>query len=281
MKIKKLHPAFFVFSVIVLCFGYGIFFLLYLVAIVIHELAHAIVARRLGYKLENFYLMPYGAALKYQDIFAENDELKIAIAGPIASLFAGFLTVAVWWIFPGTYNVTQNFVLANFALAIFNFLPAFPLDGGRVLINILSEKMPRSKALKIAIIFNYVFSGLFLILFVISIFVKINFNFLIVAIFLFIGVFDGIFQGKYQPIYATDKTKMLSKGVNTKITTISCHTPLFKAIKKFAINKYNVILILLDNGQVRMLTENTLKMMMENYDLKLTFYDIYSKLETY
>lgn len=281
MKLKKLHPAFLVFSIIILCFGYGLFFLLYLFAIVIHEFAHAIVARRLGYKMQNFYLMPYGACLQYQDIFAENDELKIAIAGPIASLLTGFITVAIWWIFPETYNFTENFAIANFALAIFNFLPAFPLDGGRVLINILSESMPRKKGLKIAIIFNYIFTGIFLILFIISIFVKTNFNFLIIAIFLFLGVFDGIFQGKYQPIYIQDKTKMLSKGVNTKIITISCHTPLYKVCKKFAINKYNIFLILQDNGQVRLLTENMLKMLFENYDLQLTFHDIYSKLETY
>lgn len=281
MKIKKFHPAFLVFSIVILICGYGLFFLLYLCAIIIHESAHALVAKRLGYKLENFYLMPYGACLQYQDIFAENDELKIALAGPVASLIAGFITVAVWWIFPETYNFTENFAIANFALAIFNFLPAFPLDGGRVLINLLSEKMPRKKGLKIAIIFNYIFSGMFLILFITSIFIKINFNFLIIAIFLFLGIFDGIFQGRYQPVYNQNKQKMLQRGVDTKVITISCHTPLYKACKKFALNKYNIFLILQDNGQVRLLSENMLKMLFENYDLHLTFYDIYSNLETY
>ena len=152
---KKLHPAFFVFSVILLVCGYGLFFLTYLLAIVIHELGHGLIAKKLGYKLKNFYLMPYGACLSYEDTFVENDELKIAIAGPIISLLIGFFTVAVWWIFPFTYQYTADFALANFAIAIFNFLPAFPLDGSRIFINLLTEKITRKKALKLTVIFNY------------------------------------------------------------------------------------------------------------------------------
>lgn len=276
---KKFHPAFLILSIILLIFGYGLFFVFFLLALLLHEFAHAVVARKLGYKLSGFYLMPYGACLSYQDIFKENDELKIAIAGPLMSLLVGTITVAIWWIFPQTYLFTHTFAICNFALAIFNFLPAFPLDGGRVLINVLSEVMPRKKALKIAIIFNYVFSGLFLLFFLISIFFKINFNFLLIGIFLFVGIFDGYFQAKYLPCLSINKQKMLEKGIVSQILTFSSHVPIFKAIKKFASHKYNFILVLFDDGSVKFLSEDNFRLICERFDSKLSFCDIYKILE--
>lgn len=272
---KKFHPAFSVFAIVLLVAGYGLVFVLYLLAIIIHEFAHAIVAKKLGYKLNAIYLMPYGASLTYQDIFCGMDELYIAIAGPIASLLVGFITVAFWWIFPSSYAFTQTFALCNFALAIFNFLPAFPLDGGRVLINLLAEKMPRKKALKIAMIFNYVFVGMFFVLFVISCFGKVNFNFLIIGLFLIFGVFEGFFQAKYFPIYQFDKQKMLDKGVSTKLISMSCHVPLYKVAKKFALHKYNVFVFVFPNGKTKVLTEDALKNIFEKYAMTKSIFDVY------
>lgn len=273
---KKFHPAFLVFSLVLLFCGYGIFFLTYLIAIILHELGHSLVAKKLGYKLKNFYLMPYGACLSYDDTFVENDELKIAIAGPITSLLVGFLCISLWWIFPVTYNYTENFVLANFAIAVFNFLPAFPLDGSRVLINLLTEKITRKKALKITVIFNYALSLLFVLLFIISIFSYVNFSFIIIALFLFLGIFDASFQGKYLPYYCFDKKKNIYKGINTNVVTMSSASQIFLARRKLSLNKYNIFYIVYRHGQSKMIGEDTLKLLLENYDLKMTFEDIFS-----
>lgn len=270
---KKFHPAFTVFAVILLVAGYGLLVVLYLAAIIIHEFAHAMVAKKLGYKLDSFYLMPYGACLSYQDIFSGYDELHIAIAGPIASLLVGFVTVAFWWLFPTTYLFTQTFAMCNFALALFNFLPAFPLDGGRVLINVFSEYMSRKKALKIAIIFNYVLVGLFVLLFVVSCFQTINFNFLIIALFLAFGVFDGFFQAKYLPLFQTNKNKMLAKGVAVKWVSMSCHTPLYRVAKLFALHKYNMFVFIFPDGKAKILSEDALKLLFETQPMTSTVGD--------
>ncbi len=269
---KKIHPAFFVFAVILLIFGYGLIFLVYLIAVIFHEFGHAIVASKLGYKLKNFYLMPYGACLSYEDFgFLESDEILIAIAGPLINVILGVIGISLWWIFPSSYLYTQNFVTINFVLAIFNFLPAFPLDGGRVLLATMSKNMPRNKAIKITLCFNYVFCIMFLILFFVSIFTLINFNFLIVALFLFISVFGGKFHGKYEHVYSFDKMKFLEKVIPSKIFALSSSTPLYKIHRKISRTKYSVFLIVSTSGKVKMISENAIKKLLEKNDLNLTF----------
>ncbi|MGI5841723.1 MAG: site-2 protease family protein [Christensenellales bacterium] len=208
---KKFHPALIIFTILLLVFGLGKIVVAYLFALVVHEFAHAIVAYKLGYKLKNFFLLPYGACLSYQDIFFDDDEIKIASAGPVASFLTGMITIAIWWIFPLSYALTYEFAIANFALCVFNLLPAFPLDGARVFICLISNHMQKKKAFKITLIFNYVLSALFLVVFIISCFYAVNFNFLYICLFLIIGSFDGILQGKYFPIYKLDKQKNLQK----------------------------------------------------------------------
>jgi stage IV sporulation protein FB len=272
---KKLHPAFFVFIVIILFLGRARLLLIYFFALILHECAHALVASRLGYRLKNLYLMPYGACLMYQDIFFEDDELKIAVAGPIASLGFALLTMALWWIYPAIYSVTYEFVVANFALAFFNLLPAFPLDGARIFINIVSEKIERKKAFKLTTIFNYVFCAIFLFAFVISFFTKVNFNFLLIALFLFIGVFDGYFQAKYFNIYQVDKSRFLKRGVSAKTLAFSSNSTLLSVLKKISSYRYTVFVIVFENGKTRFFSEDYLKTIFNKFNLNLTFNDIY------
>lgn len=273
---KKLHPAFLVFSCVLLIFGYGLSVLTYLLVVFLHEMGHSIVAKKLGYTLDNFYLMPYGACLSYKEyFFLEKDEFLIAIAGPLTSLFSALLVIALWWIFPVTYIYTEFFVTASLVLAIFNFLPAFPLDGARIFISLASPTISRSKAIKITLILNYVFSGLFVLMFFISIFIKVNFNFLIIALFLILGIIDGKFQGKYQNLLSFDKSNLLEKGMNAKIMAFSSNVKLLKVCKKISKANFNLFFIVSKSGKVKMLSENALKNLFETYNLNLSFSDIY------
>ncbi len=272
---KKLHPAFFIFVVLLLFLGRLNLLVTYFFALVLHEAAHAIVARKLGYKLKNLYLMPYGACLMYQDIFFEDDEFKIAIAGPLASLAVALFTMAFWWVFPVIYSFTYKFVVANLALAFFNFLPAFPLDGARILINLLSTKIERKKAFKLTLILNYFFSGLFALLFVLTMFKNANFNFIIIALFLLIGAFDGFFQARYFNIYQINKTKFLKRGVKAKTLAFSSSVTLLKVFKKISVHRYTVFAIIFESGNTRFFSEDYLKRVFASYNLNLTFNDIY------
>jgi Zn-dependent protease/CBS domain-containing protein len=114
--------------------------LLFFGSIVIHELSHAIVANRLGQPVERISLFIFGgmAHLGHEPTNAR-DELKIAAVGPLTSFVLGafFLAVPRVFGFAGSFpmwaSVFDYLGFINFALGIFNLLPGFPLDGGRIL----------------------------------------------------------------------------------------------------------------------------------------------------
>ena len=118
-----------------------------------HELAHFFIAKKLGYKLNKLYVMPYGICLNYKEnIISNNDEIIIALAGPIINLIFCCVCVALWWLFPETYYYLDYFCFCNLVLAVFNLMPCFPLDGGRVFVAIISKYYDREKVYNISII---------------------------------------------------------------------------------------------------------------------------------
>ncbi len=131
------------------------------VGVLIHELAHSLVARRKGIKINNITLMIFGGiATMEEGVPDPKAELPMALVGPLASLVIGLVCMGIAFAVPA---VTQNppltgvviFVFGylgvlNIILFAFNLLPAFPMDGGRVLRAWLAERMPLHRATKIA-----------------------------------------------------------------------------------------------------------------------------------
>ncbi len=113
--------------------------ILFFVSVVLHELSHSLMARRLGIPVEGITLFIFGGVTKTsQESRSAREEFAIAVVGPITSIgLAG-----VFW---SLVNLTGDVLPAtvrygfghlgwiNLALGVFNMLPGFPLDGGRVL----------------------------------------------------------------------------------------------------------------------------------------------------
>ncbi|MCC7365609.1 MAG: site-2 protease family protein [Dehalococcoidia bacterium] len=108
------------------------------VTVLVHELAHAIVAQRRGLPVPKITLFIFGGVshLSRQPKSA-GEEFAIAAAGPATSLVIAVVTAALWALFRDANEqaeaVAGYLATVNFLLAIFNILPGFPLDGGRVL----------------------------------------------------------------------------------------------------------------------------------------------------
>jgi Zn-dependent protease/CBS domain-containing protein len=114
--------------------------LLFFASVLAHELSHAIVARRLGLKVEGITLFIFGGATSIQsDSRSPRDEALIALAGPLSSLVIGGVLVGAAALvdYPEPRLLLSWLGFINVVLGAFNLLPGYPMDGGRVLRAIL------------------------------------------------------------------------------------------------------------------------------------------------
>jgi|CXWL01.1.fsa_nt_gi Zn-dependent protease len=117
--------------------GGGIVALIFFLSVLAHELSHAIVSNRTGLPVRSITLFVFGGVANLdRDPDNAKQEFKIAIVGPLTSLLLGAMFAGLWAAIysfnEGVAGIFANLALINIALAIFNMLPGFPLDGGRV-----------------------------------------------------------------------------------------------------------------------------------------------------
>ena len=131
------------------------------IGVFIHELAHSLVALRSGIQISNITLLFFGGVAAIEEQEPEpRTELVMALAGPLTSLALGLISAAFVYVIqmlvqssPETGVLTYVFgylAILNVLLFGFNLLPAFPMDGGRVLRAYLATKMPLYRATAIA-----------------------------------------------------------------------------------------------------------------------------------
>jgi Zn-dependent protease/predicted transcriptional regulator len=105
--------------------------------LVLHELGHAIQARREGVQIEGITLWLFGGVAKIAGEFpSAGAEFRMAVAGPLVSLVLGVLFVAEAALWPGPGGIATELAwlgYINLVLLVFNLVPALPLDGGRML----------------------------------------------------------------------------------------------------------------------------------------------------
>lgn len=138
-----------------------VLFLAIFLCVLLHEFGHILMARKFGIRTPDVILLPIGGVARLERIPEEpKQELLIALAGPaVTALIAGLLWA--WLVVAGEPVVLQptgdtgaglalELFQINLLLLGFNLIPAFPLDGGRVLRALLSTRMPHVRATRIA-----------------------------------------------------------------------------------------------------------------------------------
>ncbi len=231
-------------------------FFIFVGVVLTHELGHYFVAKRLGYKLDSFFLAPYGVSLNYKDkTFDSRDEIKIAFAGPVVNLVLAIIAVSLWWIFPETYILTEEFVNQSIMLALFNLIPAYPMDGGRIFIGLMNNKLSRKKSVKLTMIFNIMFSIIFFVLFAGSCFIDFNPTFALAGCFMLLGVVQSKFESKYEKLNLFKKKVKNFSRINT--LAVKSTSTLGEVLKRIELNKHTVFYIIGEN-KTKFIDEKTI-----------------------
>ncbi|MEO6776229.1 MAG: M50 family metallopeptidase [Kofleriaceae bacterium] len=129
-------------GVVIVCLAFA--------SVLLHELGHALVARRLGVRVSGIELGFFGGAAKMVELpRTANHELAIAAAGPAVSLGLAGLGLGL-----GAISHVSLFAWigwTNLILALFNLIPALPMDGGRILRALLTRKMDFVRATEVSV----------------------------------------------------------------------------------------------------------------------------------
>jgi Zn-dependent protease/CBS domain-containing protein len=164
-------------------------------SVILHELGHSLVAKRYGVKTIEIVMFPIGGLARLDRAPKPKEEFWIAIAGPavnflIAGGIIGYLYVrgggitALEGLREATdLNLLERIALGNLLLALFNLLPAYPMDGGRVLRSLLAFFRPENEATRLAAGAGKIlafFMGLFGLL-------SMNFFLIFIAFFVYLG----------------------------------------------------------------------------------------------
>jgi Zn-dependent protease/CBS domain-containing protein len=169
--------------------------------VVLHELGHALTARAYGVKVRGITLWLLGGVAEFEEMPRQRGaEAVVAIVGPIVSVALGGLCWLILQAVPdgavATRFVLEYLTYMNIVLAVFNLLPALPLDGGRVLRSLLALKMPHARATQIA---GSVSRVLAVTLGILGLF-SLNFFLLLVAIFIFMAVGAETSSAQIEPL---------------------------------------------------------------------------------
>jgi Zn-dependent protease/predicted transcriptional regulator len=169
--------------------------ILFFLTLLFHELSHSVVAQSYGIKIKSITLLIIGGIAQMEDIPKEpRKEAMISAAGPAFSLGIGILAYAIYISFYQVNEVTWTFgnaflmsvsIIAyyNILLGIFNLIPAFPMDGGRIFRAMLAMNMPYIDATRIAVAVGKSFA---IIMGILGLF-TFNLFLLLIAFFLYYG----------------------------------------------------------------------------------------------
>ena len=149
MKIK-LNLNIFLFIVLFFLTNQIDIYALIMLFALIHELAHLICGVIVGFKADTLKIMPFGFAIEFETNLQDYNKkigksnilsikkMVIALAGPLINFFIAILGIVV--------NFNSNIIYANFLICLFNLIPIYPLDGGRILKNIFKILVGNKKA---------------------------------------------------------------------------------------------------------------------------------------
>lgn len=238
------------------------FILLVFLCVVLHELGHSLTAQRYGINTKSITLLPIGGVASLERMPEKpKQELLIAVAGPAVNVAIAFI---LWLVLPPLHSVpTEEFFMritpanflylllfVNIVLVLFNAIPAFPMDGGRVLRALLAFKLGRARATQIAanlgqlLAIGFVFIGFF------------NNPFLIlIGVFVYFGAYSENMMVQHLDYLRGHSVR---EGMMTNFVTLAPTETVREAVSKLLMGSEHEFIVELDGAVVGTLTRSQL-----------------------
>lgn len=264
MKKFKIGISFFVLVFVCVVLKNVVLLVNYILALALHELAHLFVAFKRGYSLKFIKLDIFGLAIELNEKIDNDDSFAINVAGPLFNLFLCLVCVALYWLVPASFKILNGFCFSNLVLAVFNLLPIYPLDGGKLLKTFFKEEKSYKRT---DTILRSSIAGVFLILFILSLFKVANIFFLLMVIFL---LTSKVKTSPTLSIFKYTKAKNIEKVV---IVKANAEANLFSLIKQIKQNQYTIFYY--KNDKNNYIDQDTIIDLATKHKLTTTMKEIY------
>ena len=242
-------------------FGGVVFVLALFACVVLHEFGHALTAKRFGVRTRDITLLPIGGVARLERIPEKPmQEFWVAVAGPAVNVVIAALIFMVLLVMGGESQVPgvqwfkdgflSQLMWLNLFIVAFNLLPAFPMDGGRVLRSLLAIPLGRRRATVIAANIGQVMAILFGI---VGFFIN---PFLIfIAIVVYLGAQAESSQVEMQSVL---EGLHVRDGMMTRFQTLAAWDPLSKAVEELLAGSQHDFPVLNDGSLVGVLRRDDL-----------------------
>lgn len=223
-------------------------------AVLCHELAHTLMAAGLGYKVRQVELLPFGAVARIDNLAdaGATSEILIAAAGPLASMVLAVLCYSIIKEAGNWKAIVEFLGEVNLMLALFNLLPALPLDGGRILRALLCYRREYREATALIVTISYGIAGMLVIIAGVGYWLHatINVTVIVAAVFLFFTARteNDLAGFRAMRILAAKKTELTTRRIMpTSHLTALENTMLGDVICLFGSEAYYVVHIVDQN----------------------------------
>ncbi len=232
------------------------------ISVALHELSHVAVARLYGIKPDSISITPAGFAVTIRDRgFSRIILLKIYTAGPVANFLLVAIAVLIKSILPNSQEELRQLAMANLLIALFNLLPAFPLDGGMILQQLLSGRIGLLAAGKSVRILTLIISAAVAVAGVIQ-FYKSAGNISLIMIGVYIPIIlkdarmESAFMNIKQILYRRSRLK--KRGIYpARDLVVTKNTRLGDTLTSMDFDRFHIIYVLDDNLRLmRFFTES-------------------------
>ena len=200
--VYRLHPLFLILMLFSVWTGYFAEVLTLFGVVTIHELGHVAAAKAYGWRIRRVQLLPFGGVAEMEESanVPAKEEMVVALCGPLQNAWmAAFALLMLEWGPGQSADYWAYFLQANLMIGLFNLLPVLPLDGGKLVLGMLSYLLPYHKVLS-AVLHTSLLLSLTMVIAALARYAAggVHLNLLAIGLFLFFSNWYSIKHLPYQ-----------------------------------------------------------------------------------